>query len=71
MKKFIWNILRRLHLAGSVQLFLKSGLKEDGWFLSFHKKECVDKNGNPLPWYSYAFIRFLGERLEKTMKQIL
>lgn len=31
-------------------------------------KEIVDKQGNPLPWYSYSAICFLKERLLPDMK---
>ena len=52
-----------MHLGASVQLVLKSYLKEEGWFLSFRSKESVDKNGQPLPWYTYSFIHFLSPKL--------
>lgn len=68
MKKFLWKILNTLKLGGPIQLYLNSQLKEDGWFNSFYKKESVDKNNNPIPWYSYSFIKFLQPRLKKEFK---
>ncbi|OGU33280.1 MAG: FkbM family methyltransferase [Ignavibacteria bacterium GWB2_35_6b] len=65
MKKFLWKILNSLKLGGPIQLAVNSQLKEDGWFNSFYKKESVDKNNNPIPWYSYSFIKFLHPRLKK------
>ncbi len=67
IKQSIWKFLNLLHLGGIVQLFLKSGLKEDGWFRSFHTKESVDAKGNCLPWFNYAFIRFLESKLHKNI----
>lgn len=65
MKKLFWKILNGFKLGGPIQLYLNSQLKEDGWFNTFYKKESVDKNNNPIPWYSYSFIKFLEPRLKK------
>ncbi len=65
MKKIIWSILNEVGLGGSVQLGLKSTLKDKGWFKSFHSKESVDVKGEPLPWYTYNFISFLTPRIGK------
>ncbi len=65
MKKFLWEILNKLKIGGPLQLFLNSWLKDLGWFNSFYKKESVDKNNEPLPWYTYSFIDFLKPRLSK------
>ncbi|MBD3636831.1 MAG: FkbM family methyltransferase [Crocinitomicaceae bacterium] len=47
----------------------KSGyLKDKGWFRSFKEKESVDKEGNPIPWYSYPFLDFLAPRLNDSME---
>ena len=46
---------------------LQSGLKENGWFVSYKQKEAVDKNKRPIPWCTYAFIKFLEPRLNKNM----
>ncbi len=65
MKKIIWAFLRFINIGGCVQLMLKSALSEDGWFRSFNTKQSVDKNGNPIPWYTYSSIRFIEVRLKK------
>ncbi len=67
MKKVIWKILNKLHIASVIQLVLKSGLKEDGWFKSYHTKQAVDFKGNPIPWCTYPFIKFIEPRLNKTL----
>ena len=64
VKKTIWNGLNQLGLGGSVQLHLESALKKYGWFRSYHSKRSVDAAGNPLPWYTYPFIFFLGPRIK-------
>lgn len=68
MKKWIWYLLRKLGWAGSIQLWLKSGLTEDGWFKSFHTQQSIDAQGKPLPWFNYAIIKFLAPRLLPEMR---
>jgi hypothetical protein len=65
LKKQVWQLLNGLKLGGSVQLYLESALKNDGWFRSFHTKRSVDAKGNPLPWCTYPFIAFIQPRLQK------
>ncbi len=67
LKNLIWNILIKLGIGGAVQLLLTGELKENGWFNSFNKKESIDKNGNPLPWNTYPFIKFIEPRLSKEL----
>ncbi len=68
MRKFVWYILNKLHIASIVQLVLKSGLKEDGWFKSYYTKQAVDKEGEPIPWCTYPFIKFIEPRLNFNME---
>ena len=68
IKQFIWSILIKLKIGGVVQLFLASGLREDGWFESFNTKRSIDKEGNPIPWCTYSFIKFIEPRLNKDFK---
>lgn len=63
IKKTVWKILNYSYLGALVQLRLKSGMMDDGWFKSFKTKKSVDANGNPIPWCTYSFIRFIEERL--------
>jgi len=64
LKKQGWGVLNSVGFGGAVQLYLKSALKEYGWFRSFHSKQSVDAAGNPLPWYTYSFIFFLEPRIK-------
>ncbi len=65
MRKFIWYILNKLRIASTLQLVLKSGLKDDGWFKSYYTKQAVDKAGAAIPWCTYPFIKFMEQRLNK------
>lgn len=65
LKNIIWKILIKLKIGGIIQLLLASGLKDDGWFESFNTKKSIDKNGNPIPWCTYPFIKFIEPRLKK------
>ncbi len=57
-------LLNKLNLAGAVQLYVDSAIKDDGWFLSYKIKQSVDKNGNPIPWNTYPFLAFIEPRLK-------
>lgn len=65
IKKIAWKILYKIRLADIFQLKLASSLKDDGWFISFYKKESVDGLNNPIPWCTYSFIKFIEPRLTK------
>jgi len=65
IKKVIWKSLNLLGLGGAIQLMLESGLKDDGWFYSYHNKKSVDPAGKSLPWFTYSFIKFISPRLRK------
>ncbi len=58
-------MLRALRLAAWIQLNYKGILDELGWTRSFYKMQSIDKNGDPIPWCTYSFIHFIGERLNK------
>ncbi len=42
---------------------------EYGHFFSAAQKACVDKNGNPIPWYTYPAIEYL-KQLDYSEKEI-
>lgn len=64
LKQLVWKFLNRLSIGGYIQLMLKSSLKDWGWFRSYHTKQSVDVEGNPIPWFTYPAIAFLSERLK-------
>ncbi len=64
IKKLVWDGLNRVGMGGSLQLFMVGSLKDNGWFRSYHTKRSVDAEGNPLPWYTYPFIRFITPRIK-------
>lgn len=45
------------------QLGSNSYLTKAGWFDSRKKNIPIDENGDPIPWYTYAAIYFIGERV--------
>ena len=65
LKNIAWWILKKMTIAGCVQLYLKSAQREDGWFRSFDTKQSVDAAGHALPWCTYSFIKFIEPRLKK------
>jgi hypothetical protein len=67
MKKLIWKLLNGSNFGPALQLFIKSELKQNGWFRSFRTKRSVDANGNPIPWYPYSMIDFLENRVNKDL----
>jgi len=68
IKDSAWNLLNAVGLGGSVQLHLEGALKQYGWFRSYHSKQSVDLNGDPLPWYTYPFIMFLKPRIKSNFE---
>jgi hypothetical protein len=68
IKKTLWPIFQLLKIDSLYLLYKKSYLKEVGWFKSYRKKESIDKNGQPIPWFTYSCIAFLKERLNKNME---
>lgn len=64
IRDFFRSVLNRLDLAGGIQLYVNSAVKDYGWFRSYRTKESVDKNGNPIPWNTYSFLSFIEPRLK-------
>jgi SAM-dependent methyltransferase len=42
-------------------------LTQMGWYRTVRQKNCVDAAGKPIPWWSYAFLLFLQDRLRPTL----
>ncbi|MGI8806345.1 MAG: class I SAM-dependent methyltransferase [Acidimicrobiales bacterium] len=59
---------RRSGLASPIALLLGGELVEQGWYRSFKTERPVDKNGRPLPWYTYPCRAFLESRLTPSMR---
>ncbi|NJL13696.1 MAG: class I SAM-dependent methyltransferase [Microscillaceae bacterium] len=68
LKNQVWHLLNRLGWGGMLQLHLTGALREDGWFQTFHTKASVDRQGRPIPWYTYPCIDFLKTRLNANMQ---
>jgi len=70
--RILFNRLRALRCSSRCTAFLMflrkdSYLKQSGWYDSFRKAMPIDKEGVPIPWYTYAAIDFLKSRVDKTM----
>lgn len=65
-KNVVWNILNHLELGGPIELRKEGGLKNDGWYLSFKTKKAVNKDGYPIPWFTYSSIKYIESKLKKS-----
>ena len=43
-------------------------LTKVGWLKSINEHMPVDKDGKPLPWYTYPFIEFINQRINSSMR---
>jgi hypothetical protein len=59
----IHPVLAKFPLYDYWLLKRKSYLRNTGWFKSFRNGKSVDKNGNPVPWFTYGVIELLNDRL--------
>lgn len=59
-----YAILNKIGLLPSYLLSKNSGLKNNGWFLSYLKISPVNLKGEPIPWITYPAINFLEKRLK-------
>jgi hypothetical protein len=65
IKNKVWQILNFTPIGPLLQLYMVGEIKENGWMRSFIAKKAIDKNGNPIPWYTYPAVDFLNEVLNK------
>lgn len=61
--------MQRGQIEEMVKKFITSPgfLKESGWLTSMASGEAVDKNGMPIPWFTYPALDFLTERVSSGM----
>lgn len=60
IKKFIPQVIldKRTHIQKQLANF-KTLSKEYGQYQTIVKWSCIDKDNNPIPWYTYPAIEFL------------
>ena len=66
---FIKKILRKFTFTArllEMHFFSKKYLGPKGWFLSRFSWSSVDKNNEPLPWFTYASIHFIQQKLNRS-----
>lgn len=73
MPRLIANISRLTPATAAIgacaALLSKDGyLREIGFVRSFRNRQPADRNGLPLPWYTYPSIAFLGPRIRETFR---
>lgn len=62
-----WEILKffpNLDLLVRFWCSKRSIVNRYGWKQSVIKRIPIDENGNPLPWYTYPFIKFVKHRIK-------
>ena len=71
LHQIIWTLLALIKLDAPVDLFLPqrhSALLTEGWDKSYRKKEAINKTGQPIPWCTYPFIKFIEPRLNSSFR---
>jgi len=53
---------------GELHLWKLGYLRETGWIRSRREGGAVDKDGEPIPWYTYPAIRFLEDRIPSDVR---
>lgn len=62
------NYFRHPQLSRLFLSFMHNGyLLQIGWIESWRRNECLDENGEPIPWAPYPFINFMKEYLNHKM----
>ncbi len=67
IKLIIYLLANPKRLKALMLLNNKSYLQETGWLNSYISKESIDGNGSPIPEFTYPFIDFIVERLNKDL----
>lgn len=68
LKQQVWKALEHLKVSAPLSLLRSSALVSEGWYRSYYAKQPVDNQGHAIPWYTYAAIHFLEERLKPTFR---
>lgn len=67
-------VWRGLRLLGAGPLLLRvhpsSGLRRAGWFRSSRHRDSIDRSGVALPWWGYAAIQFIEERIRRDARAL-
>lgn len=66
-KKVVQSVLKALNIKDIFDL-KRNALREYGWEQSARKWASIDRNGEPIPWITYAAIDILSARIHKNMK---
>lgn len=61
----ISSLLNTQKLRSILSFGIKGYLAEIGWFVALKHKSSVNEENAPIPWFTYSFIDFLKNRLNK------
>jgi hypothetical protein len=67
LDKVFPTLLRASGLESAYVLRHAGPPAQDGWFRSFEEGASVDRDGQPIPWYTYPAIEFLHTRIRPEM----
>lgn len=59
------SLLNPTKLRVLLSLGVKGYLADRGWFDAYQTQSAIDEYGDPIPWVTYSFIDFIGDRLNK------
>lgn len=62
------RLFRRTGVLSPIALAVGSYLAQEGWYRSFRTGRSINRNGDPLPWYTYACTAFLERRITSSMR---
>jgi hypothetical protein len=69
LKEVLRGLVRVIIDLKAVYILRNYGmLYEEGWWESYRKKQSIDKEGRPIPWFTYPCIIFLNERIKGEFK---
>jgi len=69
MYKLFFKLIRKANLGFLLLAFHpRSALKTTGWFKSFRKEKVIDKNNQPIPWWTYSFNDFISDKLTDELR---
>jgi len=59
------SLLNMRKLRSVLSFGVKGYLAEIGWFVAHRERASVDAHKQAIPWFTYSFIDFLGNRLKQ------
>lgn len=67
-RRLVRRALAIFKLDAPILLYTSSGLTEYGWPESFYAQQAINREKEPIPWYTYPCIVFLESRLKPSFR---